>query len=75
MRNMPTNQGFIQFIIIIVLSVVILSLLGVSIGSFISNTTLRENFAFLWKGIAWVWQNYIVGYLGPAWDFIKSVFT
>jgi len=69
------DQGFIQLIIIIVLSVVILSLLGVSISSFINNTTLRENFSLVWHGVIWVWQNYIAPYLQPVWGIIRGVFS
>ena len=69
------DQGFVQLIIIIVLSVVILSLLGVSISSFINNTTLRENFALLWHGVVWIWQNYIAAYLQPVWGIIRGIFN
>ena len=69
------DQGFVQLIIIIVLSIVILSLLGVSISSFINNTTLRENFSLFWHGIVWVWQNYIAPYLQPVWGIIRGVFS
>ena len=69
------DQGFVQLIIIIVLSIVILSLLGVSISSFINNTTLRENFSLFWHGIVWVWQNYIGAYISPVWDIIRGIFN
>jgi len=64
--------GFIQIIVIIVLCVIILSLLGVSLGSLINNKTLRENFVFLWQGIVWVWSHYIAGYTKTLWEFAKS---
>jgi hypothetical protein len=62
------NAGFIQLIIIIILSIVILSLLGVSIGSLINNKTLHENFSFLWNFLVWIWQTYA----GPVWNYAKA---
>ncbi len=65
------SSGFIQLIIIIILSVVILSLLGVSIGSLMNNKTLRENFATLWSWTTWAWHNFLKDYAVSTWNFIK----
>ncbi len=56
---MNTRGGFISILIIIVLTVVILSLLGVSLGSLLNNKTLQENFNYLWQGLVWIWTHYI----------------
>ncbi|TSC73393.1 MAG: hypothetical protein G01um101470_119, partial [Parcubacteria group bacterium Gr01-1014_70] len=45
----PNNTGIIQLLIIIILSVVILSLLGVSLRALFTDQTLKENFVFLWN--------------------------
>lgn len=58
MKN--SNRGFIQIFIILVLIVVIISLLGVSIGELVGNKTLKDNFSYLFKGIKYVWDNYLV---------------
>lgn len=74
-RIASPHRGFIQLIIIIVLSVTILSLLGISISSFINNTTLRDNFALLWHGVTWIWQQYIIApYLQPVINVIRGIF-
>lgn len=73
-RIASQNQGFIQLIVIIILSVTILSLLGISISSFINNTTLRDNFALLWHGAVWIWQHYIAPYLQPAINVFRGIF-
>ena len=68
------NGGFVQLIIIIILSVVILSLLGVSISSLINNKTLRENFELLVKGVRWLWDNYLYAQVKIAWQYIQALF-
>jgi len=66
---MNQERGIVQLAIIIVLSVIILSLLGVSISSLLNNKTLRENFGTLWKGIRWFWD----AYSSTIWALIKSL--
>jgi cell shape-determining protein MreC len=67
---MQTNTGLIQFIIIIILSVIILSLLGVSLRSLFTDQTLLENFRFLWDFIKHIWYTYIT----PYFDSLRSRF-
>ncbi|MEK7650065.1 MAG: hypothetical protein AAB367_03880 [Patescibacteria group bacterium] len=66
------SKGIIQLGIIIILSVVILSLLGVSLSSLVNNKTIKENFIFLWEGITWVWQNYAGAWFWKLWDLVSS---
>ncbi len=70
----PSNQGFLQLIIILILSVVILSFLGVSISNFVTNPILKSNFSFLWRGIQYVWNNYISSWFKIAREFIIKNF-
>lgn len=53
------NQGFIQLLIIAVLLIIILSLLGVSLGAVFSNQTLRGNFKFVWDSTNYIWSTYL----------------
>ena len=70
---MDTQKGgFIQLLIIIILLIVILSLLGVSISSFVHNTTLRENFAFVWSWIVHIWNTYLVGAIKNLWGSLVN---
>jgi len=73
MSKYKTNRGFVQLIIIIILTIVILSLLNVSIRSFTSNTTLRENFAYSWEWITWLWNSFIARYFWEVVNFVKSM--
>jgi len=68
---MNAKKGIIQLAIIIILSVVILSLLGVSISSLFNNKTLRENLGTLWEGIRWLWNTYA----GTLWEIAKNLFS
>lgn len=62
------NKGFIQIIIIAVLLVIILSLLGVSLSSLFSNPLLKENFGFLGKWIAKLWNSYLFAPFQYIWN-------
>lgn len=65
------KQGFIQIIIIAVLLVIILSLLGVSLSALFSNPILRDNFGFLGRWMAVLWDNY----LSLPFEYIKDVWN
>ncbi|HBT81219.1 hypothetical protein A2757_01970 [Candidatus Giovannonibacteria bacterium RIFCSPHIGHO2_01_FULL_48_47] len=54
------QSGFIQILIILALLVVIISLLGVSLGELFSNKTLKDNFSYVFGGIKFVWKNYLL---------------
>jgi len=75
MRHVPfkiknPNQGIVQFLIIVLLSVIVLSLLGVSLSSLFNDKTLRENFVFLWHWVVYVWDTYIAHYARQLWDML-----
>ncbi len=70
-RTVRVSKGIIQLGIIIILSVVILSLLGVSLSSLINNKTLAENFIFLWEGAKWVWAHYASALFWKLWDVVS----
>ncbi len=57
---MENKRGFIQILIILVLLIVIISLLGVSLGELFSNKTLKDNFSYVFGGINFVWENYLL---------------
>ena len=68
------NKGFIQIIIIAVLLVIILSLLGVSLNALFSNTVLRDNFGFLGRWIADIWNAYLGAVFNYLWNIWVTVF-
>ena len=61
------NQGFIQFIIILLLLLVIISLMGVSLLDIINDKLVRDNFSFVWNFSNWLWDNYLQSPVKIAW--------
>ena len=70
---MSKERGFINLIIIFVLVLIIISLLGISLGDIPEKNTLKENFSYLDDGIKYIWANFIQPYSGVAWDKIKDL--
>lgn len=70
---MEHNKGIIQLIIIIVLSVIIISLLGVSLRTLLTDETLTENFIFLWDFIKHTWEIYVWPYLQIVWQKVQDL--
>ena len=62
------NKGITQLIIIIILSITILSLLGVSLRALFTDQTLKENFVFVWDFVRHAWGTYIGPYLQTLWQ-------
>ena len=70
------EKGFIQFIFIIILIIIVLSLLGVSLRSLFSNTTLQDNFGVVGEWLSKIWHStlatplrYIFGQvIQPIWE-------
>ena len=69
-KRQNLNKGIIQFLVIVLLSVIVLSLLGVSLSSLFNDKTLRENFVFLWHWVVYVWDTYIAHYARQLWDML-----
>ena len=67
------NKGIIQLLIIIVLSVVILSLLGVSLRALFTDQTLKENFIFLWGFLKHTWGTYGWPYVQTLWQKVQEL--
>ena len=70
------QKGFIQFIIIIALVIIILSLLGVSLRSLFSNDTLLDNFGVVGEWLSKLWHSVLLSpvryvfdrLIVPIWD-------
>ena len=73
-------RGFIQLLIIIALLIIIMSLLGVSLGELFGNKTLQENFAYVFGGTKYLWENYLLApvkiitntFKNLAWEPLKN---
>ncbi len=62
------NNGFIQFIIILVLLLVIVSLMGVRLLDVVNNKIVKDNFSFAWNFSNWMWDNYLHNPVKIAWQ-------
>ncbi|OGF52258.1 hypothetical protein A3I27_01850 [Candidatus Giovannonibacteria bacterium RIFCSPLOWO2_02_FULL_43_11b] len=54
----------IKTLIIIILAIVVISLLGISIGDLTQNQKLKENFSIAWRWSQYAWINFI----HPIWE-------
>ncbi len=52
---MKKEQGFIKFIIIIIIAVLILSYYGISLQAVAESPTARANFGFIKELVLWIW--------------------
>ncbi len=70
---MPRTQGIVQLIIIVALSVIILSLLGVSLRALFTDQTLKENFIFVWDFLRHAWGIYVWPYIQSLWQKVQEL--
>jgi len=62
MFNSIKNQdqkGFIKFIVIIVIAIIILSYFGFDIRSIIESPESQGNLGYVWGGVVYVWESWI----------------
>ena len=62
----------IKVLIIITLSIIVISLLGVSIGDLTKNDKLKENFSIVFKWTKFAWENYIYPWAKIGWEVTKN---
>jgi hypothetical protein len=62
------NQGFIRFIIVLIIFIIVLSLLGVNLSSVFQNPLVRENFSFLYDAGSFIWETYLKKPATFLWD-------
>ncbi len=59
MKNFKNRGGFIQMIVTIIISIVILSLFGVDVEERVKSPLIQKNIAYVWDttkaGLSWVW--------------------
>ncbi|MBI2610289.1 hypothetical protein HYW53_03960 [Candidatus Giovannonibacteria bacterium] len=66
------EKGFIQLIVIIVLSIIIVSLLGISLGELFQNQVLKDNFSITFKALNYVWNNFLAAPAVYVWHTLVS---
>lgn len=59
MTHIRTQQGLIQWIILIVIAVLILSYFGISLREVGEDETTQDNFSFITEWLSVIWQDYL----------------
>lgn len=76
MKYSKSEKGLIQTIIIIILTIIVLSLLGISIKSLIEklsgNDLIGENLNYVWNGIKNFFNRYLSQYYFQFQNFILN---
>ncbi len=64
------NRGFIKYIIIIIIAILILSYFGFNIKSIAESDTSKSNFSYVWGWISYVWNTFLATPAHFIWDKI-----
>lgn len=67
-----TQSGIIQWIILIVVAVLVLSYFGFNLRQLGEDETTQDNFSFIWEWTTFVWENYLQGPALWVWNNIVS---
>ena len=69
--NNPKKQsGFIKFIIIIIIAIIILSYFGFNLRAIVESPTTQGNLGYVWGGVVFVWDTWLVGPVSYLWNDI-----
>jgi len=56
---MNTQSGLIQWIILIIIAVLVLSYFGFSLRDLGEDETTQDNFSFITEWLSFIWENYL----------------
>ena len=59
MRHINPESGLIQWIILIIIAILVLSYFGFSLRDLGEDETTQDNFAFVTEWLSFVWENYL----------------
>jgi len=59
MLKINKKSGFIKFIIIIIIAIIILSYFGFDLRAIVEAPTTQGNIGYVWGGVVYVWQNWL----------------
>lgn len=67
---MKKDQGFIKWVVIIVVSIIILSFLGIDLKQTIESPTAQHNFSYVTQAALWVWNTFLRDIVMYIWDHV-----
>jgi hypothetical protein len=65
---MPTNRGFIKWVIIIVIALLVLSYYGFSLRTLVESPTTQDNFGYVATTTVTFWNKYLEKPAGYLWN-------
>lgn len=71
-KPISKNKGFIQFIILVVIFVLILSYFQIDIQGFIDKPIVQKNLDTLWNWGIWLWDNILQVPTLYVWNFLAT---
>lgn len=54
------NNGLISLIVLIVITLIILGYFGYSLRTIMHKPEVSDNFSYIWSGLEWVWNTFLV---------------
>ena len=64
------QQGFIKFILIIIIAIIILSYFGFNLRAIVEAPETQGNLGYVWGGVAYVWNTWLVEPASYLWNDI-----
>ena len=64
------QSGFIKFIVIIIIAIIILSYFGFDLRSIVEAPETQENIGYVWGGVVYIWENWLAGPISYLWNDI-----
>ena len=68
--NRSNQDGFIKYVIIIIVAILILSYFGFNIRSIAESDTSKGNFSYVWGWVSHVWNTFLLTPAHYIWDKI-----
>lgn len=69
-RIKNNQQGFIKYIILIVIAILILSYFGFDIKQTVESDQSRSNLSYVWGLVTYVWDHFLAGPVLWIWNTI-----
>jgi len=67
---MANQSGFIKYIILIIILIIILSYFGINIKSIFESDLFKNNFNYIFGGVKYVWEAYLARPVKYFWNNI-----
>ena len=59
MKTLNTRSGFVRWIILIVIAIIVLSYLGFDLRTIVEDDLTQDNIGYVWGFVLLVWEDYL----------------